>query len=95
MPKLDCAPLRGSYVSTYTGKDPKLVGDINEAKITINNIDTIALVDTGSCVSLVSKAFYKDNLFDTEIEPLKEVLNIECADGQQYPTLVVLKLKLP
>ena len=70
MPKLDCAPLRGSYASTYTGKDPKLVGDVNEVKIAINNIDTVALLDTGSCVSLVSEAFYKDNLFDTEIEPL-------------------------
>ena len=44
---------------THTLKDPKLVGDVNEAKITINNIGTVALLDTGSCVSFVRKHFIK------------------------------------
>ena len=75
-------------------KDPKFVGDVNEAKITTNNIDTIALLDTGSGVSLVSENVYKDNLFDSEIEPLKEVLNIECADGQQLPYLGCIEAEI-
>ena len=94
MPKLDCAPVRGSYASTHTLKDPKLVGEVNEAKITINNIGTVALLDTGSCVNSVLETFYKDNLFDTEIESLKEVLNIECADGQQLPYLGCIEAEI-
>jgi len=88
VPKLVCAPVVGSERSTSdTEKDPQLVGDVNEVSINIDNIRTTALLDTGSCVSIISETFYKENLSEIELEPLKEMINIECADGQQLPYL--------
>ena len=88
MPKLVCAPVAGSERSTpETKKDPQLVGDVNEVNLNINNNTTTALLDTGSCVSIISETFYKEHLADTELEPLTEMINIECADGQQLPYL--------
>ena len=65
--------------------DPKLVGDINETNIFVNSICTKALLDTGSCVSVVSQSFYNDNLSQITIQPLTHILNIECADGNNLP----------
>ncbi len=62
-------------------KGPQLVGDVNEAEIQINNIDTKALLDTGSCISILAKQFYEDHLSTIEMKPLKQILNIECADA--------------
>jgi hypothetical protein len=88
VPKLVCAPVAGSERSTpETKKDPQLVGDVNEVNLNINNNTTTALLDTGSCVSIISETFYKEHLADTELEPLTEMINIECADGQQLPYL--------
>ena len=42
----------------------------------INNIETNALLDTGSCVSTVSKTFYENNF---------KHLELECSDGQSLP----------
>jgi hypothetical protein len=43
------------------------------------------LIDTGSSVSTVSHSFYIDNFSDLPIHPIKELLRIECADGQELP----------
>jgi hypothetical protein len=48
-------------------------------------INTISLIDTGSSVSTVSHSFYIDNFSDLPIHPIKELLRIECADGQELP----------
>ena len=42
-------------MSTYKKQDPKLIGDVNESLININGVQAKALLDTGSCVSIVSK----------------------------------------
>ena len=73
---------------TNTGrvkKEPELVGETNEVKVLINNIDVNALLDTGSCVSAMSKTFYEENLAHIEIKPLNRILKIECADGNTLP----------
>ena len=84
LPKQISAAVTGS--NSGTGKqDPKLVGETNEVEIFSNKIPTKALLDTGSCVSVVAEAFYKEHLSDLEINPIGDVLNIECADGNSLP----------
>ncbi len=73
--------------TTSEKKGPKLAGEINEATVQLNGINTRALLDTGSCVSLISKGFYDNNLSNMEIKPLAKILNIECADGNSLPYL--------
>ena len=66
-------------------KDSKLVGEVNEVPIVIGNQPTQALLDTGSCVSVMSEAFYKEHLSENKLKPVGEILNIECADGENLP----------
>jgi len=44
-----------------------------------------ALLDTGATVSILSRTFYDKHLKDIPIEPLKDLLNIECAGGELLP----------
>ncbi len=62
--------------------------------IKLNNICTKALLDTGSCVSLISETFYRNCLSEIQIEPLTTVLNIECADGQQLPYIGCIEAEI-
>ena len=62
-----------------------LVGSSNEATIIVNGQKTTALLDTGSSVSTVSKHYYDEHLHDYELQPLEDMLNIECADGKSLP----------
>ena len=81
-------------MSTYN-KDPKLVGDTNETAVLINKQPSTALLDTGSCVSVVSQKFYEEKLKDTtKLQPMTEILNIECADGQKLPYLGYIETDL-
>ena len=86
--------MKGSTLSTNDKKDPKIFGEINEAKIDINNISTSALLDTGSCVSIISKAFYDQYLSHTEVKPLDRILYIECADGNTLPYLGYIEVSI-
>ena len=74
--------------------DPKLVGETNEVNINIKNIPTTALLDTGSCVSVISNSFYTEHLSNIEILPINQILKIECADGQQLPYLGYIETEL-
>jgi hypothetical protein len=73
---------------------PKLVGNSNEVIVKINNYDTRALIDTGSCVSTVAKSFYDENLSSTEIKPLDDLLKVECADGNNLPYIGYIEATL-
>lgn len=64
---------------------PQLIGSSTETNIKINNIETTALLDTGSCISYISQSFYQQHLSELEIHPLKNILNVECADGSKLP----------
>jgi len=58
---------------------------VNEATVLVNDIPVKALLDTGSCVSVMTRSFYVDHLSHLEIEPVTSMINIECADGSKRP----------
>ena len=62
-----------------------LFGTPTEKKILLLDINTKALIDTGSTVSTLSHTFYRAQLSHLELKPLHSLLNIECADGKQLP----------
>jgi len=80
--------------SRGTKGDPKLIGDMTEAKVTLNNIELEALLDTGSCVSVISKTCYREMFTNSPIQPLKDTINIECADGGKLPYEGYMELEL-
>ena len=95
LPKLVCARAGGSSSSTSCRKnDPKLVGDVNEVNVLVQSVKANALLDTGSCVSIISESFYKNKLSDIEMEPLTDLINIECADGQPLPYLGCIEAQI-
>ena len=69
----------------------------NEAELDINGIKTKALLDTGSCVSVISVSFVKENLPQATLQKIERILNIECADGSQLPYLGYIEadIKIP
>ena len=71
-----------------------ILGNSNETQILINNVQTIGLLDTGSCVSTISKAFYENNFKDLELMPLDNILKLECADGQSLPYFGYIQVDL-
>ena len=92
LPKRISAQMTGSTLGTTENKGPKIFGDVNEANLEINNICTRALLDTGSCVSILSKSFNDQHLSHIEIKPLDEILHIECADGNTLPGFIVVSI---
>ena len=48
----------------------EVVGDSNEVSLSKQDVETRALIDTGSTVSTVSHAFYQSHLSNIPIEPL-------------------------
>ena len=86
--KLTSAYGQGCSVS-YSSQCPKVSGNVmgnaNEAQVSINGIEITSLLDTGSCVSTVSKSFYDKHLSHLELLPLNSILKLECADGQSLP----------
>lgn len=86
LPKRVSASVTGSNSGTGAGYEgPKLVGEVNEATAAINGVETKALLDTGSCISLMSEKFYTEHFKDIPIQPLIEIINVECADGSKLP----------
>lgn len=57
LPKLDSSRVAGSNTSNEKAKDPKLVGEVNEAPITINGSPAQALLDPCSVVSIILETF--------------------------------------
>lgn len=88
MPKLVTARVAGSDAGKGDDtRDPKLVGDVNEVMVNINGTPVQALLDTGSVVSIISETFKNQQLPETDIKPLDDILKIECADGEDLPYL--------
>lgn len=90
----------GSYTQHPTSPGSRLpenlVGSANEANIVLDDINCLALLDTGSAVSTMCESFYK-TLTGVPLEPLQEILNIEGAAGQKLPYLgyVSMSLQIP
>ena len=86
--------IAGSNMSSCLKSDPKLIGHPNEADIIVNGIHSHALLDTGSCVSVVSKSFVDKHLLEIAIEDIGQMLSIECADGNQLPYIGYIEADL-
>lgn len=93
MPKHVSAQVVGSNLGTNK-IDPKLIGETNEVHILINNIPVTSLLDTGCCESLVSETFYREHLSSIELRPIEDILNTECADGQNLPYLGYIDVEI-
>lgn len=63
----------------------EIVGSSNEVTVLVNNIEAKSLLDTGSCVSTISRTFYEQNFSNLELLPLDNFIKLECADGQTMP----------
>lgn len=80
--------------SSTDAHNPKIVGVTNEALIAINGISTKALLDTGSCVSVISESFYNQHLYSAPICTLDSLLRIECSEGNSLPYLGYIQAEL-
>ena len=82
-----------SYKTGDQRRTKTLVGNTNEAPVKLSNV-AVALLDTRSCVSIIAQTFYDNYLSQVEIQPLKQILNIECADGQSLSGYVEVELEV-
>ena len=62
-----------------------MVGTTTESPATIEGVNTTTLIDTGSCVSTISRQFYQSHLNHLELQKCEDILNIECANGDKLP----------
>ena len=85
--KLTSAYGQGCSLS-YSSQCPKVhvssnvMGNANEAQVSINGIEITSLLNTG--VSTVSKSFYDKHLSHLELLPHNSILKLECADRQLH-----------
>ena len=61
-----------------------LIGAVNECVAAANGWTWLAVVDTGSETTSISKSFYKEHLSDCVIHPV-ELLRVVGAAGQDVP----------
>lgn len=45
-------------------------------------------------MSLVSESFYREHLSNIEVRPIEDILNIECADGQNLPYMEYIEVEI-
>ncbi|KAL1274976.1 hypothetical protein QQF64_027790 [Cirrhinus molitorella] len=74
-----------------------LVGTKCTARVIIGGREVNCLLDTGSQVTTIPQTFYETHLSGCPLEPLKNLLEIEGANGQAVPYLgyIELILKFP
>lgn len=70
--------------NTEDKQDPKLVRMSTEINVSIHNVETTALLDSGRCVSSVIKTFYDKFSKERPIIRLKEILKVERADDSKH-----------
>ena len=97
VPKSMGTHIAGSNMSSCLKSDPKLIGNPNEADVIVNGVFSHSLLDTRSCVSVVSKSFVEKNLSGIAIQDIGQILRIECADGKELPYMgyVEVDLEIP
>lgn len=85
--ELSCKPKkRFLHNKSATVKIPKgLIGAKYTAQVQINGQSYNCLLDTGSQVTRVSQSFYENNLSHLEIHPIKDLLEVEAANGENVP----------
>jgi hypothetical protein len=65
--------MRGQHIGTHVKIDPQLVGEPSEVKILLNGLETLALCDTGFCVSTCSEKYYSDHLAHIQLQPISNI----------------------
>jgi transposase InsO family protein len=79
---------------TDSGTMKRMVGESNEAYISLNGKGGMALIDTGSSVSSISQSFYDAEFSDVPLKSLQEIIMIEGASGHYVPYSGYVELKL-
>ena len=83
--------------SEYHNPDPlvRLIGPANEGKVKIEGVETTVLIDTGACMSAMTKSFAE--ALELDLKSLNSMLNIEgTAEGKvPYHGYVECWLNLP
>ena len=81
----------------YHNPDPlvRLIGPANEGKVKIEGVETTALIDTGACMSAITKSFAE--ALELDLKSLDSVLDIEGTGGGKVPYhgYVECRLNLP
>ena len=91
--------LGGGYVPApeYHNPDPlvQLIGPANEGKVKIEGVEITALIDTGACMSAMTKSFAE--ALELDLKSLNSVLDIEGTGGGKVPYhgYVECRLNLP
>ena len=89
----------GGYIPApeYHNPDPlvRLIGPANEGKVKIEGVETTALIDTGACMSAITKGFAE--ALELELKSLDSMLDIEGTGGGKVPYhgYVECRLNLP
>ena len=61
------------------------MGSNNGVEITIEGIETKALLDTGSFITTISESYYEKHFQHIPLLPLDDIFKLECADGNFMP----------
>ena len=80
------APDKSTRCKRDTGIGTGLLGESNEAMVSVGGKMFPALLDTGSTFSTISQDGF-DFLDQQVLYPIEDVLRIECADGKLLPYL--------
>ena len=89
----------GGYIPApeYHNPDPlvRLIGPANEGKVKVEGVETTALIDTGACMSAITKSFAE--ALELELKSLDSILDIEGTGGGKVPYhgYVECRLNLP
>jgi len=67
-----------------------LIGPCCESSVTVSDIQTKCLIDSGSQVTVVSESFYRERLSHLPLQQVDMALNIVGAGGQTVPYLGVI-----
>ena len=71
-----------------------IIGDAPEVLCTVNGIDTLALIDTGSQITSCSSAHFDKHFSDCQLIDISQILRIESVSGQQLPYQGYFECKL-
>ena len=81
----------------YHNPDPlvRLIGPANEGKVKVEGVETTAFIDTGACMSAITKGFAE--ALELELKSLDSILDIEGTGGGKVPYhgYVECRLNLP
>ena len=90
---------RGGYIPAPEYHNPdhlvQLIGPANEGKVNVEGVETTALIDTGACMSAMTKSFAE--ALELELKSLDSMLEIKGTEGGKVPYhgYVECRLNLP